>query len=163
LKIASLPNGSIVSVVDVKAVRVHKHFLRSDKFYVAIEFRNGTREDIAEQLTRQAAEIKKAEITDLVHDAWQEVDPYEFGRQAGSTEGRAVGWAEGFAAGHSEGYQNGRDEGCSEGRRFILWRITEWRENLLREQCSAADLPPSRRRYLRDAISVLSEVIQFQQ
>jgi hypothetical protein len=161
LRAIALPNGSIASVVDMKAVRVHKHFLRSDKFYVAIEYRNGSTEDIAEHLSREAADHKQAEIADLIREAWDEVDPYEYGHQAGRTEGRSLGWSEGFGAGRSEGYQNGWDNGCVEGRRSVLSELSERREVLMQEQRYVVHLPPSRRRYLRDAISVLTEVIQY--
>ena len=157
----ALPNGSITSVVDVKAVRVRKHFLRSDRFYVEVEFRNGSTEDVAEHLTRKAADDKQAEIAGLIREAWDEVDPYEYGHQTGRTEGRSLGWSEGFAAGRSEGYQSGWDNGCAEGRRCIVSDLFERREVLMREQRYAVDLPPSRRRYLRDAISVLTEVIHY--
>lgn len=157
----ALPNGSITSVVDVKAVRVHKHFFRSDRFYVGIEFRNGSTEDVAEHLTRQAADDKQAEIAGLIREAWVEVEPYEYGHQTGRTEGRSLGWSEGFEAGRSEGYQSGWDNGCAEGRRCILSDLFERREVLMREQRCAVDLPPSRRRYLRDAISVLTDIIHY--
>jgi hypothetical protein len=161
LRTVTLPNGSISSIVNVKAVRVHKHLFRSDKFYVAIEFRNGLTEDVAEHLSRQAADNKQAEIAGLIREAWREVEPYEYGYQTGRTEGRSLGWSEGFGAGRSEGYQNGWDNGCAEGRRYVLSELSERREVLMQEQRYAVDLPPSRRRYLRDAISVLTEIIQY--
>jgi len=161
LKTFVLPNGSIMIVVDVKAVRVHKHFFRSDKFYVAVEFRNGSTEDVMEHLSRQAADDKQAEIAGLIREAWDEVDPYEYGHQSGQTEGRSLGWSEGFGTGRSEGYQSGWDNGCAEGRRSVLSELSERREVLMREQRYAVDLPPSRRRYLRDAVSELTEIIRY--
>jgi flagellar biosynthesis/type III secretory pathway protein FliH len=161
LRTFALPNGSITNFVDVKAVRVRKHLFRSDKFYVAIEFRNGSTEDVVEHLSRQAADDKQVEIAGLIREAWDEVDPYEYGHQTGRTEGRSLGWSDGFGAGRSEGYQNGWDNGWAEGRRSLLSELSERREVLMREQQYAVDLPPSRRRYLRDAISVLTEIIQY--
>ncbi len=86
-----LPNGSITSVVDVTAVRVHKHFFRSDRFYVGIEFRNGSTEDVAEHLTRQAADDKQAEIAGLIREAWVEVKPMNMAIKLAGP--RVVRWA----------------------------------------------------------------------
>jgi hypothetical protein len=58
----ALPNGTIVTAVDIKAVRVHKHFFRSEKYYVAIEYRNGSTEDAVEHLPRQSADDEQARI-----------------------------------------------------------------------------------------------------
>lgn len=160
MKTFALPNGSIVNVVDVKAVRVHKHFF-SDKFYLQIDFRNGSTEDVIENLSRQAADEKQAEVVKFIRRAWDEVDAYEHGYQSGRTEGHSQGWSEGFGAGRSEGYQYGRDDGHADGRRYILSELSARREVLMREQQYAVDLPPSRRRYLRVAVSVLTDIIQY--
>jgi hypothetical protein len=159
LRTCVLPNGLITSVVDVKAVRVHKHFLRAD-FYVAIEFRNGSTEDVVTYTLRETADAKQAEITGLIREAWDEVEPYDYGYETGRGEGRSLGWSEGFGAGRSEGYESGMDHGFADGRRSVLSELSERREVLMQEQHYAASLSPGRRRYLRNAISVLTELIQ---
>jgi hypothetical protein len=160
LRTFPLPDGSIRNIVDIKAVRVHKHFLRAEKFYVAIEFRNGATEDVVTYLPRQEADDKQAEILSLIRDGWNEVEPYEYGYETGRADGRSSGWSDGFGAGRSEGYQQGRDNGFAEGKRVLVSELSERREVLMQEQRYADDLPPSRRRYLRSAVSVLTEIIQ---
>ena len=155
-----LPDGSIRNVVDINAVRVHKHFLRAEKFYVALEFRNGSTEDVETYLSRQQADDKQGEIFSLIREAWSEVEPYDCGYEDGRADGRSSGWSDGFGAGRSEGYQNGWDNGFAEGRRSFLSELSERREVLMQEQRYADGLPPSRRRYLRNAVSVLTEIIQ---
>src|SRR5579872_4785996 len=94
LRTLSLPDGSIVPVVDVKAVRVHPHFW-SRRYYVEVELRNGQVRSICEQLSREAAQEKKAEVIATVRQAADEVDPYEAGLGQGKAEGRSEGFAEG--------------------------------------------------------------------
>ena len=151
MRTCALPNGLITNVVDVKAVRVHKHFLRAENFYVAIEFRNGSTEDVVTHTSREAADAKQAEITGLIREAWDEVEPYNYGYETGRAEGRSSGWSEGFKAGRSEGYGSGMDHGFADGRRSVLSELSERREVLMQKQHYAANLPPGRRRYLRNA------------
>ena len=155
-----MPSGSIVPVVDLKAVRIHKHFWRSDEFYVAVEFRNGSTEDVAEYLSKQSADDKQAKFVSLIQQAWEDVDAYEYGHRAGEAEGRSQGWSDGYGAGRSEGYQHGWDNGSKEGRHSVLAKLSERREALMREQQHGGYLSPSRRRYLRVAMLELTEIIR---
>lgn len=161
MRIFRLPDGSIRNIVDIKAVRVHKHFLRAEKFYVAIEFRNGSTEDVETYLPRQQAEDKQGEILSLIREAWAEVEPYDCGYETGCADGRSSGYSDGFGAGRSEGYRGGYDNGFTDGRRSVLSELSERREVLMQEQRFADGLPPSRRRYLQNAVSVLTEIIQY--
>jgi len=154
-----LPDGSIVKTIEVKAVRVHSHFW-SDKYYVQVELRDGSTRDVVEHLSSDAAHEKKGEIVAVVRDAVDEVQPYECGHQAGFAAGRAEGRSEGFTEGRSQGYQDGLTNGHAEARRSILSAIYQRREAYLQEQEMDLGLPPSKRRYLRNATSVLTDLIQ---
>jgi hypothetical protein len=109
----------------------------------------------------QSADYEQAKIIALSQQAWDEVEPYEYCYEAGRTKGRSVGWTEGVAAGRSEGYQDGWTNGYDQGRRSVVAQLSERREGLMCEQQYAGDLPPNRRHYLRNAISVLTEIIQY--
>jgi hypothetical protein len=110
----ALPDGSIVKIADVKAVRVRKHFL-SGKFYVAVELTSGSTRDLAEHLSRDAADVRQAELVKVIRRAWREIDPYQNGYETGRLDGRFEGRHEGFEEGRSEGYQTGWNSGFVEG------------------------------------------------
>lgn len=150
----ALPDGSIVKLVEVKAVPVRKHLLFS-KYRVEIELKNGSTRRVVENLSEEEAEKKQAEIIRVIQQAWDEFTPYDVGHEAGRVQGYAEGWAEAHAAGLRIGRENGR----SEEREYVVGVLLQRRETLVNAQQSAGKLPPSRRRYLRDAISVLSDLI----
>jgi len=157
----SLPHGSIVPAVDVTKVNVHPHRFRPSSFYVRIELRGGSSaRDVAEHLSRGAAQEKKAEIIAAVREAAEEVDPYEYGYQAGFAEGKIEGRSEAFAAGRSQGLQEGWGNGHCATRQGILSAIYQRREAMMQEQALGNTLPLSRRRYLRNAITVLTDLIR---
>jgi hypothetical protein len=90
-----------------------------------------------------------------------EVDPYQYGYESGFATGRSEGRSEGFTEGRSQGYQDGLANGHVEARRNILVAVHQQRETLMREQVANIELGPSRRRYIRNAISVLTDIIQY--
>jgi hypothetical protein len=163
----ALPDGSIVKLVEVKAVPVRRRRM-SGKYYVEIELKNGSTHGVVEHFSKEEAEKKQAEIIKAVEEAWDGVTPYDVGHEAGRVRGYAEGWSEGLEHGRSEGWSEAHsagfriraDNGRSEERQYVLWILFQRREALMNEQQPAGQLPPSRRRYLRDAISVLSDVIR---
>jgi len=163
LQTFSLPDGSIVKLVDVASARVTKHFW-SDKFYVEIEFRNGSTRDVVEHLPREAADMKQAEIVAMIRQAWEEVEPYQHGFHTGYARGKVEGLSEGLEQGRTQGYQSGfetgRGQGHADGRRSILSPLIERRETMISEESNSAGQTPSQRRYRRNAISVLTDIIQ---
>jgi RNA polymerase sigma factor (sigma-70 family) len=157
LKTTVLPGGSVVPLVEIKFIRVQKHFW-SDKCYVELEFRNGTTRSVVERLSHQEAVAARQELIEAIQLAYDEKGPFEHGqemgradgviegRSSGLKEGRATGYqqgysdgrSEGFNQGNSEGYEHGlwqgRDQGATEERARILGQITDMRETLVREQ-----------------------------
>jgi len=183
LKTTVLPGGSVVPLVEIKFIRVQKHFW-SDKCYVELEFKNGTTRSAVERVSHQEAVVARQELIEAVQLAYNEEDPfehgYEIGRAAGHTAGRSSGLeegrtegyqqgysdgrSEGFSQGHSEGYElglwHGSNQGATEERSRILGQITDLRETLVREQGWGELVEPSRRRYLGHAISALTYVTE---
>jgi hypothetical protein len=171
----ALPDGSIVKLIEVKSVPVRKRRVYG-QYYVEIELKNGLTHCVVEHLSKEEAGKKQAEIIKAIQEAWDEFTPYDVGHEAGRVRGHAEGWSEGFEKGHSEGWSEGVEQGRSEGqsvgtrigeengrseeRQYVLGVLLQQRERLLNEQQSASQLPPSRRRYLRDAISVLSDLMR---
>jgi flagellar biosynthesis/type III secretory pathway protein FliH len=178
-----MPGGSVVPLVEIKLIRVQKHFW-SDKCYVELEFKNGTTRSAVERVSHQEAVAARQELIEAIQLAYDEEDPfehgYEMGRAAGHTKGRSSGLeegrtegyqqgysdgrSEGFNQGHSDGYElglwRGRDQGATEERVRILGQITDMRETLVREQRWGELVEPPRRRYLSHAISALTDVTQ---
>jgi flagellar biosynthesis/type III secretory pathway protein FliH len=156
-----MPDDSMVSAIDVKAVRFHSYFFRSDRFYVRVELRDGSTRDVVEHVSKDVAQDKQSEIIAALQGAMEEVEPYEYGYQAGLGEGNTAGRSEGFTEGRSQGYQEGLADGQAEARRGILAAIYQRREAYVKEQAIDLSLPPSKRRYPRNAISVLTDIIQY--
>ena len=159
LRTVDLPDGSIVPLVDVTAVRAHPHFW-SRRYYVQVELRNGSTRLVDEQLSREAAQEKKAEVVAAVHQAANEVDPYLYGYEAGFGRGKVEGRSEGFGEGHSQGLGEGRASGYAEAQRSIFSSIYQWREGLIQERADNVHHLPSRRRYVRNAIAAVTDLIQ---
>ena len=157
MKTTVLPGGSVVPLVEIKFIRVQKHFW-SDKCYVELEFKNGTTRSAVERVSHQDAMVARQELIEAVQLAYNEEDPfehgYEMGRAAGHTAGRSCGLEEGRTEGYQQGYSDGRSEGFNQGhgdgyevvlcqghdqgatdeRARILGRISHIREALIREQ-----------------------------
>jgi len=163
----ALPDGSIVKLVEVKAVPIRKRRMYG-KYHVEIELKNGSSHHIVEHLSKEEAEKKQAEILRAIQQTWDEFTPYDVGHEAGRVRGHADGWSEGVEHGRSEGWSEARATGFrvggenrrSEEREYVLGVLLQRQGALINEQQSAGQLPPSRRRYLRDAISVLSDLIR---
>jgi hypothetical protein len=159
MKMLALADGSLVPLVDVKRPQIYPHFFSRDKYYVQIETRDGGSRDVIEQLSRNAARDRHAEISRSIEDAWAERDPYDYGISVGTAEGRSEGYSTGFAAGKSEGRCAGQAVGFEECRRSILSYLFEMREGYMCELTNDPDLPPSSRRFLRNGITVLTKII----
>jgi hypothetical protein len=161
LRTLVLLDGSILKLIDVKSVHVHQHFWSSDKYYVRLEIRNGEARDDIEHASHDDARNRQNEIVSLMRHAWDEVDPFECGYQAGAAEARSEGHNAGLAEGRSQGYQAGSENGFREGQQSVLFDLLRRREDLIREKKHGEQIPPSRRRYLRNAIAVLTEIIRY--
>ncbi len=155
----SLPDGSIVPAIDVRAVRNHARFW-SDKYYVRVELRDGSTRDVVEDASTDVAQDKQSEIIAGLREAMEEVEPYEYGYQIGFAEGEVKGRSEAFADGRSQGLQERWNNGHTVARQSILSAIYQQRETLMKEQATETVLPPTRRRYLLNAIAVLTNLIQ---
>ncbi|HEX3952454.1 MAG TPA: hypothetical protein VHW90_02705 [Stellaceae bacterium] len=150
-----------MKLVDVKAARVDNHFMSSDRWYVDLDMRDGsTREDI-QRVSKDAAEERRAEIIASMQRAWDEIDPFDDGYKAGVAAGYWEGHRVGLEEGRSQGYQSGLDSGFRDGRQSVISHLLERRENFIMQQGYGEQLSPSKRRYLRNAISILTEVIQY--
>jgi flagellar biosynthesis/type III secretory pathway protein FliH len=160
----SLPDGSVAKLVDVKAARVQKHFF-GDKFYVTVEFRDGSTKEVIEHLSAEAAQAERTKIVSAIKDAWAEVDAYDFGYEEGHAQAKTEVWSQANQQGHEEGYrvgfQNGEAAGYREGRRSILSPLIERREALIAEQLNGGHKAPSQRRYLQISISLLTDIIRY--
>jgi hypothetical protein len=161
VKTVALPDGSVVPVVDIKVVQDHRHFWKSNEYYVQVVMRDGKTQDVLGHLSGDAAQVKRDELMSLIQQAWDEIEPYEHGYQAGHQRGRSEGHSDGFAAGKSEGYHSGRIDGWDEGRNSIISYLVERREGLMREQAAGELYPPSRRRYVRIGIGLLTNIIHY--
>jgi hypothetical protein len=159
MKMLALADGSLVPLVDVKRAHVSPHFWSRDKYYVEAEMRVGGLRDVIDQLSYHAARDRQAEICQSIKDAWAEVDAHEYGLSTGAVEGRAEGYSKGFADGKFEGHHAGQASGFEECRRSILSYLFELREAYTCELTNNGDLPPSRRRFLRNGGTILTEVI----
>jgi hypothetical protein len=65
LKTTVLPRGSVVQLVEIKFVRVQKHFW-SDKFYVELEFKNGRTQNTAERVSQRDAEAVRQQLIEAI-------------------------------------------------------------------------------------------------
>jgi len=155
----ALADGSRVPVVDVRRSQIHPHFWSRDQYYVQVELRDGCTRDVINRLPLNSARKKQTEISHLIKEAWVDLDPYDHGRRAGVEEGRSEGYSVGLTEGRSEGYSAGLTEGRSEGYRSIVSYAFEVREAYMRELADLTELSPSRRRFLRNAITVLTDIM----
>jgi len=163
MRTLALPDGSVVKLVDIRRVRVESHFL-SSKYYVDLDMRySGVQEDL-QHISKADAERRQADIVALMQEAWQEVDPYQCGLEEGAATGRSEGYDQGRSEGYNAGIEEGRSQGWGngyrEGKQSIISHLIERRENLMREQSYDDQSGPSRRRYRRNAIDILTEIIQ---
>jgi hypothetical protein len=114
-----LPDGSIVALVQVRCVRIEKHFL-SGKHYVQLELKNGRVRNAVGRVSNAEAEAVRQELIGAIQLAYQELSPFDYGYEEGRTdghlEGRASGLEEGRTEGYQEGYSNGRSEGYNQGQ-----------------------------------------------
>jgi hypothetical protein len=183
LRTKVLPDGSIVALVQIRCVRIEKHFL-SGKHYVQLELKNGRVRNAVGRVSNAEAEAVRQELVDAVQLAYDEQSPFDYGYQEGRTdgqlEGRASGLEEGRTEGYQEGYSNGRSEGYNQGqsdgyelglwegrsqgsadeRGRILEQVSDMRDALVQEQRWGELVEPSRRRYLGHAVRALTDVIQ---
>ncbi|MGE5268580.1 MAG: hypothetical protein ACM3JG_02785 [Thiohalocapsa sp.] len=160
MKTLSLPDGSLVRLVDVARARFEPHFRSSNGYYVDLDMRDGsTREDI-QRVSRDAAEGRRNEIVLLMQEAWAEVDAYECGRQEATADARSSGYADGLEDGRREGHAWGRENGLREGIQHVVNYVQETREQFMRELDCVAELSPRRRRFFRDGIDVLTGIIR---
>jgi flagellar biosynthesis/type III secretory pathway protein FliH len=159
VKTVALPDGSVVPVVGLKSVHVLHVLRKSDDYYVRIIMRDEGSRDVVEHLSMDAAQATRDELLSLMQQAWSEVEPYEFGYKAGQEAGKSQGYSEGFTVGTSEGYRSGRADGWTEGRNSVISYILSKREELIQKQVEAQFYAPAQRRYIRNAIELLSNVI----
>jgi flagellar biosynthesis/type III secretory pathway protein FliH len=97
-----MPGGSVVPLVEIKLIRVQKHFW-SDTCYVELEFKNGTTRSAVERVSHQEAVAARQELIEAIQLAYDEEDPFEHGYEMGR------------AAGHTKGRSSGLEEGRTEG------------------------------------------------
>lgn len=160
MMVLALADGSHVPAVDVKCAQVHPHFWSRDQYYVQVELRDGCTKDVVERVSLNSARERQTEISHLMEEAWVELDPYDYGRRMGAAEGWAKGYSAGLTEGQSEGRRSGWASGYEECRRSILSHIFELREAYTRELARGHELSPNRRRFLRKAVALLTDIIE---
>ena len=183
LRTKVLPDGSIVALVQIRCVRIEKHFL-SGKHYVQLELKNGGVRNAVGRISNAEAEVVRQEFIDAIQLAYDELTPFGYGYEEGRTdghlqgrasgleEGRTDGYQEGYSIGRSEGYNQGQNDGYEHGlwegrsqasrdeRARILEQVSDMRDALVQEKRWGELVEPSRRRYLSDAVRALTDVIQ---
>jgi flagellar biosynthesis/type III secretory pathway protein FliH len=180
MNVISLPNGKIIKPVDVDSIKVHHHFFSSTKFYVQVSLKDGSTEDIAEQLDEEKASALREEYEAKVRDCYADIDAHQLGHADGHKKGYQEGYDEGHKAGRQEGYdsgyKSGREEGYEAGHldgysagmesaapihheRFLN-HIYEFLAELVTEQRDAGALTRDRSRYLRHSIDAITVLIE---
>jgi hypothetical protein len=160
MNIVDLPNGRIVNPAHVDSVKVHPHFWDKTKFYVQLVLKMGGTEHIAEKLCHDAAVALRDKYVGMIRAAYGEVEAYRVGYEEGYEQGRSEGHAAGKAEGRNSGYAEGLASANNIYRERFLSEIFEFREQLITEQRHGTDLQPSRRRYLRDSITAITDLIE---
>lgn len=160
MNIFHLPSGKFVNPAHIEAISVHAHFWDSTKFYVQLSFKDGGTEDIEEKLDHDRALALRDEYVRKIREAVGEIDTYQQGHEDGYERGRSQGYEAGKADGYNTGYATGVARAQEAQDKRFLSQLYEFREELIKEQRSGAELPPNRRRYLRNSISAITDIIE---
>ncbi len=157
-------NGKIIRLVDVESVEIAKHWL-SNSYYVEITTRKGNTHSVLEHVPEIVARAKQTEVQSEITAAHEEIGAYEAGlnegEQRGHARGRQAGLKHGRDEGLSQGWQTGCDEGTATERSRIMNRLIEMREDLVLQEAQGNLLPPARRRYVRNGLTLLRDIIRW--
>ena len=77
-----LPDGSIVVLVQIRCVRIEKHFL-SGKHYVQLELKNGRVRNAVGRVSSAEAEAVRQELISAIQLAYDELNPFDYGYEEG--------------------------------------------------------------------------------
>jgi len=160
MKVLSLRDGRIVNPAHVQSVTAHTHFWDRSKFYVRMNLRDATTLDLAERLSQEAASALRDDYVRRVSEVHSDIDPYLLGYEEGRERGRSDGYTAGRADGYSDGHSAGSAAAEEQMTERFLTAVFEFREALVQEQRNGPDMPPSRRRYVRNAISAVTDLIE---
>jgi hypothetical protein len=164
MKMLTLPSGKIINPAHVKGVSAHRHLINRASLYVQLDMKRGAHEVIAEKVTPEAAEEMKATYLRLVEAAYEDVGAYSIGYDDGHTEGHESGRAAGYEQGSNDGYSRGRQDALASAhestRAHVVQELSDMRDELLRKQIDAHASGPAQRRYIRNSISLLTDLIR---
>lgn len=163
MRVFHLPNGRVINPAHVKRVTIEQQWWGSSPYDVQLEMKNGDTEDIAENLTQADARKLQQKYVRIIQDAYEDSSAYDQGVDDGREQGHADGYSAGYRKGkedtYAEAYESAARETRQRERERLLSYLYESRENFLREQRDPSHKEQDRKRYLRHAIAVLSDLI----